>query len=593
MQDEHKKIDYKKEILVKGLGIDAISYILHYVDNMYFKGDVFPEPKVIYRGVTAYYPRKENGEIVKGEKVIQSALAYRLQEYCYKGYNRSTYISKLKQMISDARISFPNEYRGQTDLTVLADIQHNGGATCLVDFSKNILKSLWFACEREFDKDGYLYCYNIMHDSIINNNLTWIKDNDNRDIEMLLTASSRFANVCSDVTNRFYYWTPPALNNRIVSQDSIFIFGLDRFEIEKHKILMFKIPAASKESIKKALEIFFNIHSFSIYNDISGYAISKARTNPIAQTDGVNNFNYVFVDILNFMQNEDYTSAASLIRRYQGQREYEGISEREEMELHYSMGICYKKSRLNDRAEYEIINSIEEFKKVIEISNKCIVQSKKELRGEKDPDKRTEIIKDLEYLSRKCVRAYNEIIDLCYDSLLFTEGMQVCDEIIKNYKNLMFKTAALSLSVCRITRMELYILSRMHKKGYEDTRFLESENSSIEIANSKNAFDKLLIGYYMLFDELLNDYRDDKGIIESIKKITNFKKKLNINETKKYLHDYYYWEFLDILKALGHIEVRNGDNSILYINVLKDLTSAMISFRDILESQLMLKNTRF
>lgn len=184
------KFDFDEGVLVKGKGLEGITFILNYVNNVYFEERQFPEPMLIYRGVTGYYPRKENGIIVQGKKVIQSSLAYRLQEFYPEGYNRSTYISKLKQMVSEARSSFPKEYSNFSDLSILADIQHNGGATCLVDFSKNILKALWFACERDNKEDGYLYCYNIMQDSIINNNLTWIKNNDRRDIESLLTASS-------------------------------------------------------------------------------------------------------------------------------------------------------------------------------------------------------------------------------------------------------------------------------------------------------------------------------------------------------------------------------------------------------------------
>lgn len=597
------KFDFDEGVLVKGKGLEGITFILNYVNNVYFEERQFPEPMLIYRGVTGYYPRKENGIIVQGKKVIQSSLAYRLQEFYPEGYNRSTYISKLKQMVSEARSSFPKEYSNFSDLSILADIQHNGGATCLVDFSKNILKALWFACERDNKEDGYLYCYNIMQDSIINNNLTWIKNNDRRDIESLLTASSRFANVCSDVTNRFYYWTPPAVNNRIVNQDSIFIFGLDKFEIEKHQILMFRIPAETKDSIKKALESFFNIHSFSIYHDVPGYARSKARTTPVAQTDGVKNFNSVFIDIFEFIRNEDYTSATSLIRRYQGWSDYKKITPKEEMELHYSLAICFKKTSSKDRADYDVINAIEEFKKVISISNMIIIDEKKKLRGEHLSQKRNSIIDGLEYLSRKSVRAYNEIIDLCYESQRSWEGIQICDEIIKNAKNFHFDAEQeLNLSVCRITRMELYIIYKLYRCCHKDiqtedstsTQFMEIESNSKEIITSSNKFDELLVNYYRLFNELIIDYVKDKGTKESHQKVKIFKKNFMPSEIDKYLsgNNYYYWDFIDILEAIGQLEQKGGKNSIPYINDMKELTSSIIAFRDILESQLMLRNSR-
>lgn len=424
---KHYFADTAEDVVAEGIA--GINFVLKKVNEKFFSGEqsMRPTPMVIYRGVTSYYPRRIKGVEDNGEEVIQSSLAYRLQEFCKDGYNRSTYIRKLKRIISDARMSFPKEYSDNlSDLEVLADIQHNGGATCLVDFSKNILKALWFACEREEDEDGYLYCYNIMDDSIINNNLTWVKNQEKRDIESLLTASSRFANVCSDVTNRFYYWTPPAVNNRIVTQDSIFIFGLDKFEVKKHNIYTFRIKKEVKVSIKRALEMFFNIHSFSIYNDIPGFARSKHRSNPFAQ-NGTENFNGMFADMLKYMQGGDYTSASALIRQYQVQKK--NMDSLENMELHYSLAVCFMKS--TERAEFDVVNSIQEFRSVITLCDEIIKKDRKKIKGEQDKNKVLYLKEEIEYVSRKGVRAYNEIIDLCYESRRYQLGIEICDEIIK------------------------------------------------------------------------------------------------------------------------------------------------------------------
>lgn len=66
------------------------------------------------------------------------------------------------------------------------------------------------------------------------------------------------------------------------------------------------------------------------------------------------------------------------------------------------------------------------------------------------------------------------------------------------------------------------------------------------------------------------------------------------SEIDKYLfgNNYYYWDFIDILEAIGQLEQKGGKNSIPYINDMKELTSSIIAFRDILESQLMLRNSR-
>ena len=46
------KFDFDEGVLVKGKGLEGITFILNYVDNVYFGQRQFPEPVLIYRGVT-------------------------------------------------------------------------------------------------------------------------------------------------------------------------------------------------------------------------------------------------------------------------------------------------------------------------------------------------------------------------------------------------------------------------------------------------------------------------------------------------------------------------------------------------------------
>ena len=47
------------------------------------------------------------------------------------------------------------------DLELLADLQHHGAATCLIDFTRNALVALWFACQKSDDADGKVFVVNI------------------------------------------------------------------------------------------------------------------------------------------------------------------------------------------------------------------------------------------------------------------------------------------------------------------------------------------------------------------------------------------------------------------------------------------------
>ena len=44
--------------------------------------------------------------------------------------------------------------RSLSDLELLAELQHYGAATCLIDFTTNALIALWFACSKESGQDG-------------------------------------------------------------------------------------------------------------------------------------------------------------------------------------------------------------------------------------------------------------------------------------------------------------------------------------------------------------------------------------------------------------------------------------------------------
>ena len=82
------EICFDEGILVKGKGLEGITFILNYVDNVYFGQRQFPEPVLIYRGVTGYYPKKENGTIVQvsqsqGMGLLNegNALRWRMQSF--------------------------------------------------------------------------------------------------------------------------------------------------------------------------------------------------------------------------------------------------------------------------------------------------------------------------------------------------------------------------------------------------------------------------------------------------------------------------------------------------------------------------------
>lgn len=247
-------------------GAEIFNQILSFVEKKYHSGD----ERIIYRGITSFHyaPYKD---IKAFEHCILSGSDVR----CLHADNPANMnLSYLSDLVCEARHMFPEKYNG-SELEILAEIQHYGGATCLIDFSKNILISLWFACCGDHDKTGYLYCYNIEND--VKNKVTKIVDN--------ASECSLKDTILSNATDnpRFYIWEPVALNSRIIRQDSIFLFGKYPFLVKEHDVLTIRIPSKMKPVILEFISDMFNISEKNIFRDPVGFALANGKLKPFSK----------------------------------------------------------------------------------------------------------------------------------------------------------------------------------------------------------------------------------------------------------------------------------------------------------------------
>lgn len=166
------------------------------------------------------------------------------------------------------------ELRDLCDLEILAQIQHLGGATCLTDFSSNLLIALWFATEphkeNNEETDAKLYAINLksleclyMFQDVMN-----IENNYKNSIEDLLTYK------CSSELKKehFWYWKPRIMNGRINNQNSIFIFGLPAFPEALCEVV--DISRHDKSQISQELREYFGIDVNTVYPDLMGFSIN-------------------------------------------------------------------------------------------------------------------------------------------------------------------------------------------------------------------------------------------------------------------------------------------------------------------------------
>lgn len=211
------------------------------------------------------------------------------------------------------------ETRELFDLEILAELQHYGAATGLLDFSRNSLIALWFACEPCDCKSCYYKenrkcdAQEVPHGAVIilsnlNKNLIHNVSYDTLSsyplYSFLLNVSEEPPHYCStdeiedieeekrwenerknhednikqenDNFNCFsgnpliWFWESAFINDHIPIQQSAFIFGFN--SIPKKSITKLEIPHEHKDTIRNLLNLFFNINESTLFPDILGYS---------------------------------------------------------------------------------------------------------------------------------------------------------------------------------------------------------------------------------------------------------------------------------------------------------------------------------
>lgn len=150
-----------------------------------------------------------------------------------------------------------------TDLELMALLQHQGAATGLIDFTRQPLAALWFACNDAGGKDGAVYV--LSHSDVAEIKHRDIQEN---------TIQSFYGE------NKLWSWEPPVIGNRVVAQSSVFVFGVPT--IPSPNMERLTIPAASKNSILSELEAVYGINEEELFPDFPGYAVANSSTRNFA-----------------------------------------------------------------------------------------------------------------------------------------------------------------------------------------------------------------------------------------------------------------------------------------------------------------------
>ena len=185
-----------------------------------------------------------------------------------------------KRLIEEARLLGHDQKNGRqlSDLDLLAELQHFGAATCLIDFTRNALVALWFACQRSSTEgkakkevNGKVFAvpragvgrFETVDTKLIEKDIDYFFEPD---------ESGRY---------RLYQWEPKLQNNRIIAQHSVFVFGGDQIEAEAECVIM----QSGKQEILKSLDQVSDITEASMYPDFDGFARLHAHNKPYIEPD--------------------------------------------------------------------------------------------------------------------------------------------------------------------------------------------------------------------------------------------------------------------------------------------------------------------
>ena len=192
--------------------------------------------------------------------------AYRRIEKLYNGYpTLAIFQNYVKQLLDNASLQGFRYKNGRklSELELLAELQHYGAATCLIDFTKNPLIALWFACREKSKKNGKVV----------------VMATDDTDI----FSTVSFKHLDKPIEYFFdevmlWKWVPSSLNNgRIVSQQSVFVFGDDVIYDLVYDQQKVQIDAGSKKDIIAVLDKFFGVNEQNLFNDLAGFALCNAH----------------------------------------------------------------------------------------------------------------------------------------------------------------------------------------------------------------------------------------------------------------------------------------------------------------------------
>lgn len=535
---------------------------------------------------------------------IKSGVAVRLQGRTEQERSRVPahidYVNYIKHMVNEIRERFPSYAdENYSDLEILADIQHKGAASCLVDFSNNFLTSLWFATSGDDEDFGYLFCYDINRAIIEGDKLSILDTTKygNNTITDLLYATTKTAKYSGNQSYRFWLWKPSNLNERIVRQDSIFIFGLEAFAINDHHIITIPIPPSWKKPIQYVLKSYMGITAESIYCDVDGYADANAKSKLYDKSnlyyfneDLYKKLSGNHVDISNLQNGMsclfqcEYKLALKYFTLYESENCDKGLCYDEKtigeemfdeglkqivlnIELHFSKALCLKNLNASFGAIREYLIVLDLFQKLEQL-----------IKGNRFFQTRPYIT----YIVKKFQKTVNGLMDLYYDTRQYQKIQDAFHYILPNPSQGSRRSIlALKETVCRecqcLQAMNTIVQSAAKKES--DLKIRGVLTTFKHVDKNQQPFYYAVNLYLSCIMNILNDkkWTDERKAFEQ-----------HIQECHdKEFKDKFYanWNFKDLMNYMQQMKKIDEKK---YLKLM-EATAIMNDFRNYIQGKIMIE----
>ena len=218
----------------------------------------FNDGTYVFRGV----PNEEYG--------IQASAYRRVPESDQNSQDKGfpTFVEINMALIREARLRGYDQKDGRhlSDLEILADLQRFKAATCLIDFTYSAQVALWFACGQDSKTPD-----------ATNGKVFAVRQDVDRFIEIEPDSLTEPLPYFLDSNEpQLYHWQPRQQNNRILAQQSIFLFGHYEFEEDAACV----IQKCNKENIRTELKQVSGISEIRLFPDFEGFASLRDDLTP-------------------------------------------------------------------------------------------------------------------------------------------------------------------------------------------------------------------------------------------------------------------------------------------------------------------------